>query len=46
VKNSPTKGDKGFFAGKGRSLKETTESYVNAGKGVCTITKRIKNKLG
>jgi hypothetical protein len=27
------------LSGKGRSLKATTESYVNAGKRVCTITK-------
>jgi hypothetical protein len=31
VKNAPTKGAKGCFVGKGRSLKATTESYVNAG---------------
>jgi hypothetical protein len=29
--NAPTKGDMGCFAGKGRSLKVTTKSYVNAG---------------
>jgi hypothetical protein len=31
VKNAPTKGDMGFFAGKGRSLKATIEIYENAG---------------
>jgi hypothetical protein len=40
VKNSPTKGDRGCFAGKGRSLKETIESYVNVGnKGFVQLPK-------
>jgi hypothetical protein len=32
VRNAPTKGDKGCFDGKGRSLKVITESYENAKK--------------
>jgi hypothetical protein len=39
VKNSPTKGYKVFFAEKGRSLKETTESYENAEKGFVQLPK-------
>jgi hypothetical protein len=38
VKYAPTKGDKGFFAEKGRSLKETKESYENAEKGFVQLS--------
>jgi hypothetical protein len=40
VKNAPTKGDRGFFSRKGRSLKATIESYANVGnKGFVQIPK-------